>query len=118
MATVVVGIGLQAFAATSKVASTTQSSRPSAQLQGPPSTATSTLSQSLKFEGDTTGIPTAENAPLGKDEYQKEIAAATERASRAIASQSNFDAMMSEPFKKLRADLLSVRSSEELDQKL
>ena len=70
------------------------------------------------FEGNTDGIPSATDVPYSEGDFKKESAAAVGRASRTVAQSANFENMMSPQMKQLRADILSIRSSDELDAKL
>lgn len=76
-----------------------------------------------KFEGNTDGIPSTENVPYSDEAYKKEISAAVSRSTRTVASSndenvSNYEAAMSPELKKLRSEILAIRSSDDLDKKI
>lgn len=80
--------------------------------------AAATKTQLPKFEANTDGIPTAENVPYSADQMKKEMAAALARGTRGVASSANFEDAMSAPMKQLRTEILAVRTSDQLEQKL
>ncbi|MGZ3772818.1 MAG: hypothetical protein ACXVCY_07785 [Pseudobdellovibrionaceae bacterium] len=81
-------------------------------------TAKATQVKEPQFKGNTDGIANAVSVPYSQEDYSKEMSAAQKRAGRSIAAAANYEAAMSEKLKKLRADILSVKTADELDRKI